>query len=110
MRSGSSSFVVSSFLTSRLLEWLAPREPKGSLAGLPPATTEEAPVPPRIIGEKIRSFLVRGLAVITVVLTYALGNEGTQVLRVAVTANTRLCLASLPSSANSCHGLHHCEN
>src|SRR6516225_6269293 len=35
------------------------------------------------MAEKIRSFMVRGLAVITVVLTYALGNVGTQVLSVA---------------------------
>ena len=36
-----------------------------------------------ILGKSIRAFLVRSLAVVTVVLTYAFGNIGTQVLSVA---------------------------
>src|SRR5262249_3347551 len=54
---------------------------------------------PRIIGEKIRSFLVRGLAVITVVLTYALGNEETQGLSVAGISAVRVTVTAAPAYA-----------
>src|SRR5262249_49886620 len=49
--------------------------------------------------EKIRSFLVRGLAVITVVLTYALGTVGTQVLSVAGISAVRVTATATPANA-----------
>jgi len=49
--------------------------------------------------EKIRSFLVRGLAVITVVLTYALGNVGTQVLSVAGISAVGVTATATPANA-----------
>jgi len=52
-----------------------------------------------IAGEKIRSFLVRGLAVITVVLTYTLGNVETQVLSVAGISAVGVAGTATPASA-----------
>jgi hypothetical protein len=52
-----------------------------------------------IAGEKIRSFLVRALAVITVVLTYTLGNVGTQVLSVAGISAVGVTATATPANA-----------
>jgi len=49
--------------------------------------------------EKIRSFLVRGLAIITVVLTYALGTVGTQVLSVAGISAAGVTATATPANA-----------
>jgi len=51
------------------------------------------------MAEMIRSFLVRGLAVITVVLTYALGNVGTQVLSVAGISAVGVTATATPANA-----------
>ena len=51
------------------------------------------------MAEKIRSFMVRGLAVIAVVLTYALGNVGTQVLSVAGISAVGVTATATPANA-----------
>ena len=52
-----------------------------------------------ILGESIRGFLVRSLAVVTVVLTYAFGNIGAQVLSVAGISALGVTVAATPANA-----------
>src|SRR5262245_31444054 len=51
-----------------------------------------------ILGKSIRAFLIRGLAVLTVVLTYAFGNVGTQVLSVAGISALSITTAATPAN------------
>lgn len=48
---------------------------------------------------KLRSFLVRGLAVVAVLFTYALGNVGTQVLATVGVSTLALSTSSQPAQA-----------
>lgn len=48
---------------------------------------------------KLRSFLVRGLAVVAVLFTYALGNVGTQVLGVVGVSTLASVTTSTPAQA-----------
>jgi len=48
---------------------------------------------------RVRSLLIRGVAVVAVVLTYALGNVGTQVLSVAGLSSLALTTASTQAQA-----------
>ena len=48
---------------------------------------------------RVRSLLIRGVAVVAVVLTYALGNVGTQVLSVAGISS--LALTTMSSQAQA---------
>jgi len=52
-----------------------------------------------VLGESIRAFLVRSLAVATVVLTYAFGNIGTQVLSVAGISALGVTATATPANA-----------
>jgi hypothetical protein len=54
----------------------------------------------RIVGASVRAFLVRGLAVVVLVLTYALGNVGTQVLSVAGISALGLTTTATPANAH----------
>lgn len=48
---------------------------------------------------KVRSFLVRGLAVLALLLTYALGSVGTQVLTAVGVSTLALATTSQPAQA-----------
>ena len=48
---------------------------------------------------KVRSFLVRGLAVVAVVLTYALGGVGTQVASIVGISSLALATTTTPAHA-----------
>jgi hypothetical protein len=48
---------------------------------------------------RARSFLIRGLAVVAVVLTYALGSVGTHVLSVAGISTLTLTTTATPAAA-----------
>lgn len=52
-----------------------------------------------ILGRSIRAFLVRSLAVMVVVLTYAFGNVGTQVLSVAGISALGVATTATPADA-----------
>jgi hypothetical protein len=52
-----------------------------------------------ILGKSIRAFLVRSLAVVAVVLTYAFGNVGTQVLSVAGISALGVTATATPANA-----------
>jgi hypothetical protein len=52
-----------------------------------------------ILGKSIRGFLVRSLAVVTVVLTYAFGNIGAQVLTVAGISAIGVTTVATPANA-----------
>ena len=52
-----------------------------------------------VLGKSIRAFLVRSLAVVTVVLTYAFGNIGTQVLSVAGISALGVTATTTPANA-----------
>jgi hypothetical protein len=51
------------------------------------------------VGARIRAFLVRFLAVVAVVLTYAMGSVGTQVLGVAGISAVGLATTATPAQA-----------
>ena len=53
-----------------------------------------------VLGNSIRAFLVRSLAVVTVVLTYAFGNIGTQVLSVAGISALGATVTATPANAH----------
>ncbi len=48
---------------------------------------------------KVRSLLIRGLAVVAVLLTYAVGNVGTQVLSAVGLSTLALTTTSTPAAA-----------
>ena len=52
-----------------------------------------------ILGKSIRAFLVRSLAVMTVVLTYAFGNIGTQVVSLAGISALGITTTATPAQA-----------
>jgi hypothetical protein len=52
-----------------------------------------------IVLASLRSFLIRGLAVLAVVMTYALANVGTQVMTVAGISALTLTTTATPASA-----------
>jgi len=52
-----------------------------------------------ILGKSIRAFLLRSLAVVMVVLTYAFGNIGTQVLSVAGISALGVATTATPANA-----------
>lgn len=52
-----------------------------------------------ILGKSIRAFVVRSLAVVTVVITYAFGNIGAQVLSVAGISALGVTAAATPANA-----------
>jgi hypothetical protein len=52
-----------------------------------------------VLGKSIRAFLVRSLAVVTIVLTYAFGNIGTQILSVAGISALGVTATATPAKA-----------
>jgi len=52
-----------------------------------------------VFGKSIRAFLVRSLAVVTVVLTYAFGNVGAQVVSLAGISALGITTAATPAKA-----------
>jgi hypothetical protein len=52
-----------------------------------------------VLGNSIRAFLVRSLAVLTVVLTYAFGNIGGQVVSLAGISALGITTAATPAQA-----------
>ena len=52
-----------------------------------------------IVLGSLRTFLIRGLAVVAVVLTYALGSIGTQVLSVAGISTLTVATTATPAQA-----------
>ena len=51
------------------------------------------------VGAWIRAFLIRGMAVVVLVMTYALGNVGTQLLSVAGISAVGLTTTATPAEA-----------
>jgi hypothetical protein len=51
------------------------------------------------VGARIRAFLIRGMAVVVLVMTYALGNVGTQLLSVAGISAVGLTTTATPAEA-----------
>jgi hypothetical protein len=52
-----------------------------------------------VLGKSIRAFLVRSLAVMTVVITYAFGSIGTQVVSLAGISALGITTAATPAQA-----------
>jgi len=52
-----------------------------------------------VLGKSIRAFLIRSLAVMTVVLTYAFGNVGAQVVSLAGISALGITTAATPAQA-----------
>ena len=52
-----------------------------------------------IVVASLRSFLIRGLAVVAVVFTYVIGNVGTQVMTAAGISALTLTTTATPASA-----------